>query len=246
MASTENLEPNQKPALEAAVWLWEVQKAQLAQDPHRPRSSIISTRTAAEKFGVPKSTVARQLAALKSGKPFATTGVRTGRPNRLTEVEEQMLSFHTFMLRRERRPVSMRTVQDAVHAILSRRTPPGTPISDSWVVRWLRADRAKARQQALLKRKPALSSAAPVAAEVEDGGEDDNGDDRNGDNEDDNEDSGLEEDALSELKTTDMHLHSGHETSCLTFEPFDSADEQLVDKAVDNPTVESSTTIQST
>jgi hypothetical protein len=82
-------------ALEAAQWLFDTQKAQLARDPNRPRSSISSTRTAADKFGVSKSSVARQLVALKNGKPNASTGSRVGRPSRFTEVEEQMLAFHT-------------------------------------------------------------------------------------------------------------------------------------------------------
>jgi hypothetical protein len=94
MSSTQTPKQQVKPALEAALWLWETQKAELAQDPNRPRSSISSTRHAADRFGVPKSTVARQLAALKSGKPHASTAVRVGRPSRLTAVEEQMLSFH--------------------------------------------------------------------------------------------------------------------------------------------------------
>jgi hypothetical protein len=98
MSSTETPKgpPRYRPrALEAAQWLFETQKAQLAQDPNRPRSSIASTRGAANKFGVSKSSVARQLTALKMGKLDASTGVKPGRPSRLIEVEEKMLSFHT-------------------------------------------------------------------------------------------------------------------------------------------------------
>jgi len=81
-------------ALEAARWLFETQKAQLAEDPNRPRSTISSTRHAADKFGVSKSSVARQLLALKNGKPDASSPARVGRPSRLTDVEEKMLGFH--------------------------------------------------------------------------------------------------------------------------------------------------------
>ncbi|KAI1435835.1 hypothetical protein GGR50DRAFT_654230 [Xylaria sp. CBS 124048] len=82
-------------ALEAAHWLFETQRIQLAQDPNRPRSSISSTRDAARRFDVSKSNVARQLAALKAGKTSAGTGNKVGRPSRLTDVEDKMLSFHT-------------------------------------------------------------------------------------------------------------------------------------------------------
>jgi hypothetical protein len=125
------------------------------------------------------------------------------------------------MLRREKRPVSMKVVQDAADALLSRRTPPGAPISRSWVRRWLRADRAQARQEGMLKGNAALPSAAPVEAEAED----------------DNEDSGLEEDAPSDFETTDLNLDpAGHETSSLRFEPIAST----------NEAVEALATVQST
>ncbi|KAI0096083.1 hypothetical protein GGR51DRAFT_567519 [Nemania sp. FL0031] len=189
-------------ALEAAHWLWETQKRELAEDPNRPRSSISSTRDAANKFGVPKSTLARQLQALKSGKQNYSTGVRVGRPSRLTEVEEKMLGFHTFMLRREKKPVNMKVVQDATDALLSRRTPPGAPISHSWVRRWLRADRAQARQEAMSKSDAAPPTQAAADAEVE--------------NED--EDGDLDDDAPSEIdETADP---SGYGTSSLGFEPI--------------------------
>ncbi|KAF2967541.1 hypothetical protein GQX73_g6056 [Xylaria multiplex] len=149
MSSTETPKRQRNPALEAAQWLYETQKAQLFEDPNRPRASITSTRAAAEKFGVSKSTVARQLAALKNGKPNASTGSRVGRPSRLTDVEEQMLSFHVFMLRHDKRPVSIKVVQDATDALLSRRKPPGAPITRSWVKRWLRDNRAQAREEAI-------------------------------------------------------------------------------------------------
>ncbi|KAI1151636.1 hypothetical protein F4825DRAFT_349538 [Nemania diffusa] len=218
MSSTQNPKQPVKPALEAALWLWETQKLELAQDPNRPRSTISSTRTAADRFGVPKSTVARQLAALKSGKSDYSTGIRVGRPSRLTEVEEKMLSFHTFMLRRDKRTVSLKVVQEATDALLSRRTPPGLPISHSWVRRWLRADRAQARQEAMLKGNATPSNVAPAEAEAENG----------------HEDSDLDEDALSENETTDMNMYpSEHETSTLQFEPFGSPGEHLIDRAVE-------------
>ncbi|KAI1126981.1 hypothetical protein F5Y10DRAFT_266559 [Nemania abortiva] len=194
-------------ALEAAHWLWETQKTELREDPNRPRSKISSTRNAADKFGVPKSTVARQLKALKSGKPHYSTGVRPGRPSRLTDVEEQMLGFHTFMLRRDKKPVSMKVVQDAADALLSRKTPPGAPISNSWVRRWLRADRARARQEALSRAHAAPPNGALVEAGI--------------DNED--EDGDLDEDAPSEFEDTDPNLDpSGYGTSSAGFEPITS------------------------
>ncbi|KAI0414326.1 hypothetical protein F5X98DRAFT_377925 [Xylaria grammica] len=159
-------------ALEAAQWLYQTQKAQLAEDPNRPRASITSTRSAAEKFGVSKSTVARQLVALKNGKPNASTGSKIGRPSRLTEVEEQMLSFYIFMLRREKRPVSIKVVQDATDALLSRRKPPGAPISGSWVKRWLRANRAQAREETESKGNDALQNTELLEAEVDNDDED--------------------------------------------------------------------------
>jgi len=52
------------------------------------------------------------------------------------------------MLRRQMKPVSMKVVKDAADALLSRRDPPGDPVSGSWVRRWLRANRAQARAEA--------------------------------------------------------------------------------------------------
>ncbi|TGJ81338.1 hypothetical protein E0Z10_g7410 [Xylaria hypoxylon] len=190
MSSTETPKRHQNRALEAAQWLYETQKAQLAEDPNRPRASISSTRAAAEKFGVSKSTVARQLVALKNGKPNASTGSRVGRPGRLSEVEEKMLSFHMFMLRREKRPVSLKVVQDAADALLSRRKPPGAPISGSWVRRWLRADRAQAREEAMSKDNGPRPNAELVEAEAND----------------DDEDGDLGEEGPSEDETTDANL----------------------------------------
>ncbi|KAI0458874.1 hypothetical protein F5B21DRAFT_370822 [Xylaria acuta] len=172
MASTDTRTRQTSRALEAAHWLYETQKAQLAEDPNRPRSSITSTRAAAEKFGISKSTVARQLAALKSGKPKANPGPKVGRPSRFTEAEEQMLSFHTFMLRRAKRPVSMNVVQDAADALLSRKNPNALPISGSWVRRWLREDRARARKEAMSKGNGALPSAELVEAGADNDDED--------------------------------------------------------------------------
>ncbi|KAI3325625.1 hypothetical protein HD806DRAFT_452865 [Xylariaceae sp. AK1471] len=218
MSSSETLKgpPRHQPkALEAALWLFETQKAQLAQDPNRPRSSISSTRNAADKFGVSKSSVARQLAALKTGKPNASTGTRVGRPSRFTEAEEQMLGFHTFMLRREKRPVSMKVVQDAADALLSRRKPPGPPVSGSWVRRWLRADRAQARAEAISKGAGTLPGLDLVDAEMEN----------------DDEDVDLGEDAPSEMETEDPNLN---ENSSLNLSSNSTTGrEQLVSTAVE-------------
>ncbi|KAI1822484.1 hypothetical protein F4861DRAFT_389172 [Xylaria intraflava] len=178
MSATEPRRAQHGRALEAAHWLFETQKVQLAQDPNRPRSSISSTRDAARKFEVSKSNVARQLAALKAGRVSAGTGNKVGRPSRLTDVEDKMLSFHTFMLRREMRPVSMKVVKDAADALLSRRKPPGAPVSGSWVRRWLRADRAQAREGAIAGGVGELPSAELVEADIDD--DDDDADDRLG------------------------------------------------------------------
>jgi hypothetical protein len=43
----------------------------------------------------------------------------------------------------------MKVVEEAANAVLSRRNAPGAPVSGSWVRRWLRADRALAREEAL-------------------------------------------------------------------------------------------------
>ncbi|KAI0468244.1 hypothetical protein F4859DRAFT_218949 [Xylaria cf. heliscus] len=166
MASIEIPTLRGRRALEAAQWLYDTQKAQLAEDPNRPRSTITSTRTAAERFGVSKSTVARQLVALKNGKPNASTGIRVGRPCRFTEAEEQMLAFHMYMLRRAKRPVSVKVVQDAADALLCRKDPNALPISDSWVRRFLREDRARARRDALVRANGAPPSAELVEAEA--------------------------------------------------------------------------------
>ncbi|KAI0528423.1 hypothetical protein GGR58DRAFT_323055 [Xylaria digitata] len=190
MSSTETLKRQPNRALEAAQWLYETQKAQLVEDPNRPRASITSTRAAADKFGVSKSTVARQLAALKNGKLNASAGSRVGRPSRLTEVEEQMLSFHIFMLRHDKRPVSIKVVQDAADALLSRRKPPGAPISGSWVRRWLRDNRAQARKEAISKCDFQL----PNSGLIETGADNDD------------EDGDLGEDIPSECETTDANL----------------------------------------
>ncbi|KAI1192381.1 hypothetical protein F5X97DRAFT_329704 [Nemania serpens] len=196
MSSAENPDSRGKRALQAAQWLWETQKAQLAEDPNRPRSSISSTRMAADRFGVAKSTVARQLQALKKGKPNASTGVRRGRPSRFTEAEEQMIAFHLFMLRRAKRPVGVEAVRDTADALLSRRTPPGLPISTSWVKRFLRADRAQARQDAMLRNNAAMppgagQGEASMQEEIEDDGD---------------EDGDFDEDALSESECVDPNL----------------------------------------
>ncbi|KAI0439465.1 hypothetical protein F4803DRAFT_553998 [Xylaria telfairii] len=174
MASTETPTRPKSRALEAAEWLYETQKAQLAEDPNRPRGTITSTRIAAERFGIGKSTVARELAALKSGKPKAKAAPKVGRPSRFTEAEEQMLSFHTFMLRRAKRTVSMQVVQDAADALLSRKDPAAPPISISWVRRWLREDRVRAREEAMSKANGALPSAELV--EADDANDDEDGD----------------------------------------------------------------------
>ncbi|KAJ2971399.1 hypothetical protein NUW58_g9429 [Xylaria curta] len=161
-----------------------------AEDPNRPRASITSTRAAAQKFGVSKSTIARQLVALKTGKTNVTTGPRVGRPSRLSEVEEQMLSFHMFfawprspstvlqirdvdevhsMLRRAKQPVNRNVVQDAADALLSRKNPSGPPVSASWVRRWLQADRAQAREEAASKSNGVAPSADLLEAEADNG-----------------------------------------------------------------------------
>ncbi|KAI0397996.1 hypothetical protein F5Y17DRAFT_258321 [Xylariaceae sp. FL0594] len=134
--------------IEAARWLLETQRAELAEDPNRPRAAITSTRQAAEKFGISKSSVARQLVAIKNGKQDARSSAKPGRPSKITPAEEQMLSFHMFMLRRQMKPVTMNVVKDATNALLSRRDAPGKPVSRSWVRRWLRANRAAARAEA--------------------------------------------------------------------------------------------------
>ncbi|KAI1810380.1 hypothetical protein GGS20DRAFT_202399 [Poronia punctata] len=136
-------------ALEAAKWLYDTQKAELIEDPTRPRASITSTRNAADKFGVSKSSVARHLVALKSGKTDGSSTARVGRPSRLTDSEEQMLAFHMFMLRRQMKPVTMKIVQDAADALMARRNPPGEAVSMSWVRRWLRTNRTQAREEAI-------------------------------------------------------------------------------------------------
>ncbi|KAI2631160.1 hypothetical protein GGS21DRAFT_165327 [Xylaria nigripes] len=204
MSSVESRKQQQGRALEAAHWLFETQKMQLAQDPNRPRSSISSTRDAARKFSVSKSNVARQLAALKAGKTSAGTGNKVGRPNRLTDVEEQMLSFHTFMLRREMRPVSMKVVKEAADALLSRRNSPGAPVSSSWVRRWLRADRALARQGASRGAVGGgvgeLQSAELAGADIDDDEDDDNDDDEEADDK-------LGEDLSSESEIADASLY---------------------------------------
>ncbi|KAI8948731.1 hypothetical protein F4801DRAFT_440575 [Xylaria longipes] len=207
MASTEPPTRQKSRALEAAQWLYETQKAQLAEDPNRPRTSITSTRAAAARFGTSQSTVVRHLAALKNGRPNASTGFRVGRPSRLTEVEKQMLSFHTFMLRREKRPVSMKVVHDAADALLSRKNPDALPVSGSWVRRWLREDRARAREEARSKANGTLPSAELVEAEV------DNGD----------EDGDEDEDTLSESEPVDPNLNpstDGNLFSSGTFVPL--------------------------
>lgn len=158
----------QRRAFAAAKWLYETQKAQLAQDPNRPRYSIASTRVAAQKFGAGKSAVGRQLLAIKTGRADPNTGCRVGRPSRLTEVEEQSLAFHVFMLRRENRPVSIKVVQDAADALLSRRNPPPPPVSVSWVGRWIQLNRAK--EEAMLKSKEALQTAQVEATNNEEPG----------------------------------------------------------------------------
>ncbi|KAI1114016.1 hypothetical protein F5Y14DRAFT_194578 [Nemania sp. NC0429] len=222
MSSTETPETRGKRALQAAHWLFETQKAQLAEDPNRPRSSITSTRMAADRFGVAKSTVARQLSALKKGKPNASTGHRRGRPSRFTEAEEQMISFHLFMLRRAKRPVGVEVVRDTADALLSRKTPPGLPVSTSWVKRFLRENRAQARQEATQR-----DNAPPMPPSEEEPGEADM-EDEIGDEGD--EDVDFDEDPQSDSECVDPNLDTslyGH-TSFSLGPVGTSAEEQLV------------------
>ncbi|KAI1169882.1 hypothetical protein F4777DRAFT_584478 [Nemania sp. FL0916] len=212
-------------AVEAARWLWETQKAQLAEDPNRPRSTIESTRTAAEKFGACKSTVARQLVALKKGKPNASSGIRVGRPARLTELEEQLLNFHIFMLRRKGQRVTSQVVQDTADTLLFRRNPPAKPISDTWVKKWMQADRMAARREAKAKLDGVPPAAAPAEAVAED----------------DEDDGDTDDDASNELEATGSILGSPeHGTSSLSFAPITTnGDKQLANNAA-----EALTTIQ--
>jgi hypothetical protein len=88
----------------------------------------------------------------------------------------------------------MKVVKDAADALLSRRDPPGDPVSGSWVRRWLRANRAQARAEA------AKGGALPG---VDLGGADE-------DNED--EDTAPGDDAPSDIETAAPTLpHSNHE-----------------------------------
>ncbi|KAI1158604.1 hypothetical protein F5B18DRAFT_640386 [Nemania serpens] len=220
MSSTETPEQRGKRALQAAHWLYETQKAQLAQDPNRPRSSISSTRMAADRFGVAKSTVARQLSALKKGKPNASTGIRRGRPSRFTEAEEQMIAFHLFMLRRAKRPVGVEAVRDTADALLSRKTPPGLPISTSWVKRFLRADRAQARQEAMLRNNAAIPPGAGNGeADMEDELDDDGDEDGEFD-----EDAPSESEAVNPNPDPSIYAHASFSLG----PPGTTAEEQLV------------------
>ncbi|KAI0517766.1 hypothetical protein F5B22DRAFT_99278 [Xylaria bambusicola] len=191
-------------ALEAARWLYETQKAELLEDPNRHRATISSTRIAAERFGVAKSTVARQLVNLKNPKPKPAAASRSiGRPSRLTDVEEQMLSFHIFMLRRGKRSVNRTVVQDAADALLSLRSPPGQPISPSWVRRWLQLDRAK--RDAMVRTNGIPSTGQPVEAEADEADDDDDC---------------SNEDALSDLEAAGLNPYPSVNEASPNLEPL--------------------------
>lgn len=106
------------------------------------------------------------------------------------------------MLRREKRPTTIKVVQEAANALLSRRIPPSPPVSISWVGRWLQLNRAK--EEAMRKSREALQPAQvevthheePIAV---DDGDDDDGDDYDEEEEDD-------DDASSESENGDQVL----------------------------------------
>lgn len=92
----------------------------------------------------------------------------------------------------------MQVVQDAADALLSRKDPNAPPISISWVRRWLREDRVRAREEAMSKANGALPSAELVEA-----------DDAN-----DDEDGEFDEDAPNELDPNlDPSIHGNSSLS---------------------------------
>jgi hypothetical protein len=124
------------------------------------------------------------------------------------------------MLRREMRPVSMKVIEDAANALLSRRKPPGPPVSGSWVRRWLRADRAQARAEASSTGTGALPGIALIDAEIEN----------------DDEYADLGEDAPSEAESTELNVDTNGDVSLNLGAKATTSKEQLVHTAAETPT----------
>ncbi|CAJ2509625.1 Uu.00g146510.m01.CDS01 [Anthostomella pinea] len=164
--------------LEVARWLYEQQKERDElvkhgkQAPHTHRGSEYGSRTdplltrvIAKKFGVPQSSLARQLKALKDGKPDASSDRLGGRPTKLTDTANQILSFHIYMLQKAGLPVSQKVVRNAVGELLARRDPPGALPSKTWILRWW----AEARND--FKQRQSRQQAVPQDAASMTGGE---------------------------------------------------------------------------
>lgn len=123
------------------------------------------------------------------------------------------------MLRRARRPVGVEVVRDTANALLSRKTPPGLPISTSWVKRFLRANRTEARQEMIRNNATIPPDAENGAADMEDEMEDDG-----------DEDGDFDDDAPSESEFVDPNLDPSiyaHASFSLV-PPGPTAEEQLV------------------
>ncbi|KAI0023335.1 hypothetical protein F4780DRAFT_76191 [Xylariomycetidae sp. FL0641] len=140
--------PKGEAGLEAAKWLLEQRKirdavwAKTGRPLYVPQGhDPLSATAAAIKFGTTSSSISRKLSLLKKG-PLPPVK-KQGRPLRLTEVEDQMLAFHFYMRRKEGLSQTKALVQRAANELLSRRTPPGRPVSKSWACRWLGEQRRK-------------------------------------------------------------------------------------------------------
>ncbi|KAF4587431.1 hypothetical protein GQ602_004124 [Ophiocordyceps camponoti-floridani] len=93
----------------------------------------MSLRTAATRFGVSKSAVARAIEQIEGRRPR----VKAGKPTLLTDQEDEALIGFIHWLDTTGSPATKPQVMKACHALMKRRNSEAKPPSDSWYGRWI-------------------------------------------------------------------------------------------------------------
>ncbi|KAI1332477.1 hypothetical protein F5Y16DRAFT_178670 [Xylariaceae sp. FL0255] len=139
------LTAKQERAFEAAQWI-------LNSENDR-NGSPASLRVAADRFGISKMSVSRQLQAIKNGTTNAEKK-KPGRPQNITDAEQQILSFHFMMLHREDpRRLNLKVARDALNVILALRNSPASPahFSDSWLKKVIQSSKRRLLHEAAFR-----------------------------------------------------------------------------------------------
>ncbi|PHH73104.1 hypothetical protein CDD80_4034 [Ophiocordyceps camponoti-rufipedis] len=103
------------------------------RDGNATATPAISLRTAATRFGVSKSAVARAIEQIEGRRPR----VKAGKPTLLTEKEDETLVGFIHWLETTGSPATRPQIMGACHALMKRRNAEAKSPSDSWYGRWM-------------------------------------------------------------------------------------------------------------